>query len=402
VDKFSFSMRDPERWEVVVFKHPIERSRNMVKRLVGLPGEEIRIEHGDLWVRRSDSEDWVIPNRSRDVQDEMWKAIDRDDPSLSSWRVQSGGARWKLTKREIEAREDGTVRFLADKPSITNGYSHGYPDAVRQDSTTRFSTKPVGDLRVQADFEALAGCEEFVAIIVEGDFKYRFTFPGPAAESNASPNIEVLSLADGLQLAYVSAEPWKLSAGSTVNIAAQNLDNHLSLEVDGETLCELAIEPVAIQNSFVELDVTGTGADLSDVQVFRDVYYLKGLTSGESTAIAESHYFMMGDNTQASADSREWLAVTYEWKDADGQLQTLTGNYRAQGENPSKGTDLEGNAVQFLRNQWGDRVQLPEGARQVSRIRQPTVPRDLIRGRALAVFWPFKPSMGIWRHSWLN
>ena len=33
------AMRDPKRWEIVVFKHPIERSRVMVKRLVGLPEE---------------------------------------------------------------------------------------------------------------------------------------------------------------------------------------------------------------------------------------------------------------------------------------------------------------------------------------------------------------------------
>ena len=42
VDKLSFQMRDPERWEIVVFKHPLENSRIMVKRLVGMPGEQLQ------------------------------------------------------------------------------------------------------------------------------------------------------------------------------------------------------------------------------------------------------------------------------------------------------------------------------------------------------------------------
>ena len=47
VDKLSFAFRDPRRFEIVVFKHPLERSRVMVKRLVGMPEEakEHRLKH---------------------------------------------------------------------------------------------------------------------------------------------------------------------------------------------------------------------------------------------------------------------------------------------------------------------------------------------------------------------
>src|SRR5262245_25286422 len=44
VDKLAYQFRDPRRFEIVVFKHPLERSRIMVKRLVGMPGEELKIE----------------------------------------------------------------------------------------------------------------------------------------------------------------------------------------------------------------------------------------------------------------------------------------------------------------------------------------------------------------------
>ena len=65
VEKFAYESSDPKRWDVVVFKFPgdspmmpanhrSDARTNFIKRLVGLPGETIRIQNGDLWVRRGD------------------------------------------------------------------------------------------------------------------------------------------------------------------------------------------------------------------------------------------------------------------------------------------------------------------------------------------------------------
>ena len=43
VNKFTPKYRDPERFEVVVFKYPLNRAQNFVKRVVGMPGEQLRI-----------------------------------------------------------------------------------------------------------------------------------------------------------------------------------------------------------------------------------------------------------------------------------------------------------------------------------------------------------------------
>ena len=50
-DKLSYHVRDPERFEVVIFRYPLDRSKNFVKRVVGLPGEQLRIQGGDVWVQ---------------------------------------------------------------------------------------------------------------------------------------------------------------------------------------------------------------------------------------------------------------------------------------------------------------------------------------------------------------
>ena len=41
----------PRRWDVVVFHYPEKPETNYIKRLVGLPGEELRINHGDIQAR---------------------------------------------------------------------------------------------------------------------------------------------------------------------------------------------------------------------------------------------------------------------------------------------------------------------------------------------------------------
>lgn len=47
--KYPFSLRGPQRWDVTVFRYPEEAQECYIKRLVGLPGETVRIWQGDLW-----------------------------------------------------------------------------------------------------------------------------------------------------------------------------------------------------------------------------------------------------------------------------------------------------------------------------------------------------------------
>ncbi|MBN1689089.1 MAG: signal peptidase I [Candidatus Omnitrophica bacterium] len=50
VDKISYRFRDPERGEIIVFKYPLEKKKDYVKRLIGLPGETLQIKEGKVFV----------------------------------------------------------------------------------------------------------------------------------------------------------------------------------------------------------------------------------------------------------------------------------------------------------------------------------------------------------------
>lgn len=46
VDQLSYRLREPQRGEVVVFRYPNDEEVFYIKRIIGLPGETVRIEKG--------------------------------------------------------------------------------------------------------------------------------------------------------------------------------------------------------------------------------------------------------------------------------------------------------------------------------------------------------------------
>ena len=105
VDKLSFHFRDPKRFEVVVFRYPLDRSKNFIKRICGMPSEHLKISLGDLWTRRDASEEYRVLRRPDPVQREVWKRIYAGDPRYAGWKTDTGTKGWTVHGRgEIEAR----------------------------------------------------------------------------------------------------------------------------------------------------------------------------------------------------------------------------------------------------------------------------------------------------------
>jgi signal peptidase I len=54
VTKYSYDFAEPQRYDVAVFKNPSLAKQNYIKRLIGLPNEEVLIWHGDIYTRKLD------------------------------------------------------------------------------------------------------------------------------------------------------------------------------------------------------------------------------------------------------------------------------------------------------------------------------------------------------------
>lgn len=105
----------PKRFEVTVFKYPEEPQVNYIKRLVGLPGETIRIEGGDLFARKNDTDPWKILRKDDPEKQAVLQQLVHDD-AYPSIRLQEAGwpARWAGMKQDPVA---GSIAGWSDDPA---------------------------------------------------------------------------------------------------------------------------------------------------------------------------------------------------------------------------------------------------------------------------------------------
>ena len=113
VQKFLYDFRRPKRWEVAVFHYPGEPSQAYVKRVVGLPGESIRIVDGDVYI------DGRIARKTLDEQRAMRILVydsryqPRDSGRFPRWVFRSGlgipvaGHRLVADRRRASCTEPG-------------------------------------------------------------------------------------------------------------------------------------------------------------------------------------------------------------------------------------------------------------------------------------------------------
>lgn len=413
VDKLSYHFRDPQRWEVAVFKYPLDRSKNFIKRIVGVGPEELRVRYGDVWNRPDGDSEWTVLRRTDPVQEETWKPLHLEARGASAWKIEAAASSgWSIDGDTITAGGPGSARY-PKSGSVLDRYTDGYPLSIQPDIRKRpgiSDNHPVGDLRIRGEVEARADLALLTFEFREGNRRYTLTVPGPAASAEARPTIRVESTAErDLDLPDARTQlhdtAWKLAAGDRVSFSAQNLDDRLTLVVDDQRL-DFDIPAASDQSSSIHVRTEGGGATLTDVEVDRDIFYTSNHAkiaewSGE-WAIPAGHYVMLGDNTQDSSDSREWTLARYDWPGYDGVLR---GNLRGQNENPQRVPGGDHGTELWFRDEWGELHHAPENAvlhADPSSERAPFVPREQITGRAVLVFWPIKLGRKMWRLQWIR
>ncbi|MHB0956973.1 MAG: S26 family signal peptidase [Pirellulaceae bacterium] len=76
VSKFVYDFTLPERWDVIVFKYPFNAKQNFIKRLVGLPNEEILLRLGDVFVKQPDETQFSIVRKPDHKLKAMLQLVD--------------------------------------------------------------------------------------------------------------------------------------------------------------------------------------------------------------------------------------------------------------------------------------------------------------------------------------
>ena len=438
VDKLSYHFRDPERFEIAVFKYPLDSSKNFIKRIVGMPEELLRIENGDLFITKDgEGEKEQILRRSRAIQDAQLKLLE----TTNEWSPE-GAARkdWTIENRKTSDRvlavsgsKTGSITFPRTG-TIRDGYLDGYPLSIKSKISERDKNSGmfgVSDIRVAAELEVDAANREVQFTIQEGDRRFRFVLPGPAAPADETARIEAVGLDPALGPSSTYAAPdaaIRLEADSEVSVEVQNLNDLLSFRVDGTEICSLEI-PKAPKGAEgrVRIDVNSGEAAIDDLKIWRDIYYTAtpGRQKVTQWQIPKGEYLVLGDNSQDSSDGRDWSFEQFQIKGDDGETRVVRGNSRkgSRGRlslenNPifvSKSGEFVSSAAFerapntvdkiYFRDELGERYEFEpdevmglgdttEGASLVS--------RDLIRGRAVLVVWPLAFWHDVYRLKWVR
>jgi signal peptidase I len=74
INKFAYHFEDIHRGDVVVFLYPQDHSKSYIKRVIALPGDGLRIDHGTVWVNSVALKEDYVPFKYED---------DRSQPEMT-------------------------------------------------------------------------------------------------------------------------------------------------------------------------------------------------------------------------------------------------------------------------------------------------------------------------------
>lgn len=127
VSKFDYVLHNPERWDVIVFKYPLNARMNYIKRLVGLPGEKLLVKGGDVYVRNNDTDPWTIarkpPHKIRAMRQavadtkyqpaelieagwpSLWQPAPGEQAAAPNWQVTQDSKQWSAELKPSQSTE---------------------------------------------------------------------------------------------------------------------------------------------------------------------------------------------------------------------------------------------------------------------------------------------------------
>jgi signal peptidase I len=413
VSKLAYQLGEPARWDVVVFKYPgdppsvppalrTDARTNYIKRLVGLPGETVRVQHGDIWIRRGE-EPFRMARKPPEKLLAMLQLV-FDNDYMPQIAKHGWPARWSSDQnlRTVGANagawtSDDMVAFHTDGAAKDKNwlrYHHVVPsywqwqrvDAGRpnvagldpqlitdftayntvQTHSDRPAPEPqaiglhwVGDLAIACTLELEGAHGELAFELCKGGRRFQCRFD--AATGRAT-----------LSISGHDMTQWRPTALSAVrgpgrhDIRFSNCDDELLLWVDGTVVSfdtpttyghlndtrpdDSDLAPVGVAAS-------GAPVRISHLRVFRDIYY--GAMCGEASHVENHDLLYPPGQALPNPSSERVPAQPY----CDFPLQS--DQFFVLGDNSAMSKD---GRLWGLDSYW--------------------VPRELLIGKALVLSWP--------------
>jgi signal peptidase I len=470
VDKLLPTIRKPKRWDITVFKYPLQKNQNYVKRIGGMPGDRLMIAGGNLYqVLDGDGgkRTFRVERKPADLQEQMWKnvfpgrALARAETKwLGETLAGSPPRSWSEDGRGIAVQLEGQRAFVYFRDEVDGGMIDrvwdGYPAAVaraiREKNQGHQPQEIVPDVRLAATVTAEQALDElaFEVVVARPQFDtwtFALALRAGKGQLQVRKDATVLGASPEFELA--------LAPGRATRIAFAHVDDELIAWFDDREVqrfdcsawacrdgCVLpfvdrTLQRPANQKVTPQIAARGRGkVRFDDLRIDRDQHYTRS-TAPEIIEVPEGHYYMLGDNTLQSIDSRGWTAITVG-VDQDGNVvppdtpgaRIVRGNKRPMYlTNPPDRDEtpipLPSQQAIVMIDEYGEILRLKgeAGASWPERVSFRTpgavdgrgewtapetsnsrgisfVPRADIQGRALLVFYPSRPFSWLFLNSW--
>lgn len=380
--KYLPGLHHPERWDVVVFKNPATHD-NYIKRLVGLPGEQLAIVDGDIFVRpfvpgRTATEgpgaweasDWTIARKNERTQRAMLQPIfdSRFTPltaepgyrppvapdNAGSWSGLETQPVWSYSGSGPTALRWTNRRPITDFNAYNQTAAAFDLDARPDDGARRERPYPVSDLSLTVAIEPDTAGMTVTPTLEALGMVFQGVIDGAAG--TAAVRMRPADQPDAWTVLDSDSFPG-LPAGKTSLVEFWHIDQSLWLFVDGKLVCggaELGAyeltpaqrlgaamvpsweELIAYPNAgdgiitagiFARPDLyrmsepswsfAGGPFTVHRLELKRDIPYQpaepmgtpsRGAHYNNFPTLAADQFFMCGDNSPRSADSRLWAA----------------------------------------------------------------------------------------------
>ena len=419
VDKFSYHLTEPSRWDIIVFKAPKGQDiggepaprTNFIKRLAALPGERVCLLDGNLYVAPAGTDDFHIARKTDPKQNHHWQSIQRaiwqpiyhsqyvpidngqaTGPGRDSrhvWRVPwiSESGEWDLGTARHASRVyrfkgggRGTIRFTMQGNSGTLRYDSEHASfPYNQLSSAIRGTNPIEDIRLACAVtpgrgkmllrlsttarldQPQAGIETLEARLSrEGDVSlFAITSDGAARELMPSVNVG------------------RLKPGIATEVELWMVDDEASVWIDGKRVLaypfDLSWDQIASRAEQTTTPIVRIGLESDDpvelrrVELDRDIYYFA--ERYPSTPYARAEGRRVGGTIQLGENPLE-LRTSTEEHDAE---------YFVLGDNQPASEDGRGwsKVDGWVKQRYFDGAEHPG-----------VVPGSLLVGRAFMVYYP--------------
>jgi len=329
----------PKRWDVIVFRDPNNPAQNYIKRLVALPNETVEIIDGDVFIQADGADEFRIARKTPAAQSVLWFVVfDQDHLPTDAdrwgrspaWVAEAPGNRaaqgWSgLETRVVRyAARDHTPRAVTFEPTGSRyylqdvyGYNHGAGGNY------------VGDARIIGEV-TVEGGEGWLRWELTRDgrlFAVRFQRDGSVTLSTKSPDAGADETV--LQMAKIVA----LGDRRPHLMEFAHLDWRVYVKLDGREVLATTpaqyaprLDELRTSHRIAPLGLRMTAQDIAfeirGLRVDRDVYYAydraktQRAYAGHPFRLGSQEYFVLGDNSPNSADSREWRRVGLHLQDA--------------------------------------------------------------------------------------